>query len=246
MRIMAAALNRVRNPGEAAVKVARNLDVHAGSLVLAGIQLRMSPPRPARKQCAVHKVLVLTVKILGSGDTGRQDVGNKWRQSRYRSADGGLGDAERLGQLRLNAIGPQARQRHDHRLAQPGNGWPETQSFFRCLLVNQGAQVGDLLGVQPRSMIHVRRPVSSSSCVVTRFSYETGRRSSQHADISRFSCLNRPQYNKEVNRLRAVIERVISDFKNWAIMHTDYRRPLRTFGKTISAVIALHFYQLAE
>jgi len=54
------------------------------------------------------------------------------------------------------------------------------------------------------------------------------------------------QYNKEVNRLRAVIERVISDFKNWAIMHTDYRRPLRTFGKTISAVIALHFYQLAE
>src|SRR3954465_3953558 len=200
MRIMAAALNRVRNPGEAAVKVARNLDVHAGSLVLAGIQLRMSPPRPARKQCAVHKVLVLTVKILGSGDTGRQDVGNKWRQSRYRSADGGLGDAERLGQLRLNPIAPQVRQRHDHRLAQPENGWPETQSFFRCLLGNQGAQVGDLLGVQPRSMIHVRRPVSSSSCVVTRFSYETGRRSSQHADISRFSCLNRHHHTTGFSR----------------------------------------------
>jgi hypothetical protein len=29
-------------------------------------------------------------------------------------------------------------------------------------------------------------------------------------------------------------------------MHTDYRRPLGTFTETISAVVGLHFYQLAE
>ena len=28
-------------------------------------------------------------------------------------------------------------------------------------------------------------------------------------------------------------------------MHTDYRRPLETFTKTISTVIALHFYKLS-
>jgi hypothetical protein len=29
-------------------------------------------------------------------------------------------------------------------------------------------------------------------------------------------------------------------------MHTDYRRPIETFPETISAVIGLHFYRLAE
>lgn len=53
-------------------------------------------------------------------------------------------------------------------------------------------------------------------------------------------------YNKEVNKIRSVVERVIANFKNWEIMHTDYRRPLETFRQTISTVIALHFYQLAE
>jgi hypothetical protein len=38
---------------------------------------------------------------------------------------------------------------------------------------------------------------------------------------------------------------VISHFKNWTIMHTDYRRPLSTFATTISAVIGLHFYRMA-
>jgi hypothetical protein len=54
------------------------------------------------------------------------------------------------------------------------------------------------------------------------------------------------EHNRQVNKIRAVIERVIANFKNWEIMHTDYRRPLRTFAETISTVIALHFYQLAE
>ena len=49
------------------------------------------------------------------------------------------------------------------------------------------------------------------------------------------------EFNKQVNKIRAVVERVIADFKTWRIMHTDYRRPLATFATTISAVIGLHF-----
>jgi len=53
-------------------------------------------------------------------------------------------------------------------------------------------------------------------------------------------------YNTAVNKVRYVIEQVIANFKTWRVMHTDYRRPLSTFTTTISAVIALHFYLLAE
>ncbi len=53
------------------------------------------------------------------------------------------------------------------------------------------------------------------------------------------------EFNTQVNRIRWVIEQVISQFKNWRIMHTDYRRPIDTFATTISAVIGLHFYRMA-
>jgi DDE superfamily endonuclease len=53
------------------------------------------------------------------------------------------------------------------------------------------------------------------------------------------------EFNKQVNKIRAVIERVIADFKTWRIMHTDYRRPIETFPATISAVIGLHFWREA-
>ncbi len=53
------------------------------------------------------------------------------------------------------------------------------------------------------------------------------------------------EFNKQINKIRYVIERVIANFKTWRIMHTDYRRPLKTFAQTISTVIALHFYKLA-
>jgi hypothetical protein len=33
------------------------------------------------------------------------------------------------------------------------------------------------------------------------------------------------ELNAEVNKIRWMIEQVISHFKNWTIMHTDYRRP---------------------
>lgn len=38
---------------------------------------------------------------------------------------------------------------------------------------------------------------------------------------------------------------VISHLKNWAILRTDYRRRLKTFPETISAVIGLQFYKVA-
>ena len=44
---------------------------------------------------------------------------------------------------------------------------------------------------------------------------------------------------------RCIIEQVISHFKNWRIMNTDYRRPIDTFDTTISAVVGLHFYRMA-
>jgi len=53
------------------------------------------------------------------------------------------------------------------------------------------------------------------------------------------------EFNTRVNKIRWMIEQVISHFKNWRIMHTDYRRPIDTFTTTISAVIGLHFYRMA-
>ena len=53
------------------------------------------------------------------------------------------------------------------------------------------------------------------------------------------------EFNKQVNRIRYVIEQVIANFKTWRIMHTDYRRPIETFATTISAVIGLHFYKIS-
>jgi hypothetical protein len=53
------------------------------------------------------------------------------------------------------------------------------------------------------------------------------------------------EFNREVNKIRYVVEQVIANFKTWRIMHTDYRRPLATFPGTISAIVALHFYATA-
>src|SRR5215813_3797941 len=53
------------------------------------------------------------------------------------------------------------------------------------------------------------------------------------------------EFNTQINKIRYVIERAIANFKTWRIAHTDYRRPLKTFPETISAVIALHFFRMA-
>jgi hypothetical protein len=53
------------------------------------------------------------------------------------------------------------------------------------------------------------------------------------------------EFNTQIAKFRWIIEQVIASFKTWRIMHTDYRRPLRTFTEAISAVVALHFYVTA-
>jgi hypothetical protein len=52
--------------------------------------------------------------------------------------------------------------------------------------------------------------------------------------------------NNAINKVRWKIEQTIAHLKNWAALHTDYRRPVSTFAATISAVIGLHFYRAAE
>ena len=38
------------------------------------------------------------------------------------------------------------------------------------------------------------------------------------------------EFNTRVNKIRWIIEQVISHFKKWRIVHTDYRRPIGTFA----------------
>jgi len=52
------------------------------------------------------------------------------------------------------------------------------------------------------------------------------------------------EFNKQVNKIRYLIERAIANLKTWRILHVDYRRPLASFAETISAVIALEFYRI--
>lgn len=52
-------------------------------------------------------------------------------------------------------------------------------------------------------------------------------------------------FNKQINSIRATVERAIANLKTWRIFHTDYRRPFHTFADTITAVISLEFYRMA-
>ena len=54
------------------------------------------------------------------------------------------------------------------------------------------------------------------------------------------------QFNRDINAIRYMIERTIANIKTWRILHTDYRRPLASFPTTISAVVGLIFFTLAE
>lgn len=53
------------------------------------------------------------------------------------------------------------------------------------------------------------------------------------------------ELNTAVNKVRWVVERSIADLKTWRILHIDYRRPLDTFGETISTVLGIHFWIMA-
>jgi hypothetical protein len=51
------------------------------------------------------------------------------------------------------------------------------------------------------------------------------------------------EFNKEVNKIRWIVERTIANLKTWRILHIDYRRPHKTFATTISAVLGLVFFK---
>nr|WP_233573896.1 transposase family protein [Amycolatopsis panacis] len=51
--------------------------------------------------------------------------------------------------------------------------------------------------------------------------------------------------NAEISALRAAIERVVSHFKNWRILHTDYRRPYSTYRDAYDATRGLFFFSIA-
>jgi hypothetical protein len=53
------------------------------------------------------------------------------------------------------------------------------------------------------------------------------------------------EYNKQINTLRAPVERCIANLKTWRILHTDYRHPHHTHPETITAIIGLEFFKLS-
>ena len=50
--------------------------------------------------------------------------------------------------------------------------------------------------------------------------------------------------NKHLSGIRSAVERCIDHLKNWKILATGYRRPLRKFAICLAAVAALEFYRL--
>jgi hypothetical protein len=50
--------------------------------------------------------------------------------------------------------------------------------------------------------------------------------------------------NAEISALRAPIERMVAHFKNWKILHIDYRRPYRSYRDTYDAVRGLFFFSI--
>ena len=53
------------------------------------------------------------------------------------------------------------------------------------------------------------------------------------------------EYNAQVACLRALIECAAANLKVWRVLHTDYRRQLRTFYDTFRAVIGPYFLKEA-
>jgi DDE superfamily endonuclease/Helix-turn-helix of DDE superfamily endonuclease len=50
------------------------------------------------------------------------------------------------------------------------------------------------------------------------------------------------EFNSSVNRIRYVVERAIANIKTWRILHTDYRRPIKTFATSFRVIRALIFF----
>jgi DDE superfamily endonuclease len=56
--------------------------------------------------------------------------------------------------------------------------------------------------------------------------------------------LSDKDYNSQISSFRAPVERLVAHFKNWKMLHTDYRRPYRTYHETFGAARALFFFSI--
>ena len=56
---------------------------------------------------------------------------------------------------------------------------------------------------------------------------------------------NEKKFNNQVSSLRAPVERAIAHIKTWRILHTDYRRPLKTWLTSLRAATGLYFFKIA-
>jgi DDE superfamily endonuclease len=52
------------------------------------------------------------------------------------------------------------------------------------------------------------------------------------------------ELNAQVNKLRAPVERAIAHLKSWLILHTEYRKPLRTYVTSYRTAVGLYFFKL--
>lgn len=48
--------------------------------------------------------------------------------------------------------------------------------------------------------------------------------------------------NRQIIRLRSVVERVIAQVKTGTVLHSGFRRPLGSYGRVFSVVRALIFF----
>jgi len=52
------------------------------------------------------------------------------------------------------------------------------------------------------------------------------------------------EYNSQISSFRAPVERLVAHFKNWKMLHTDYRRPYSTYHAAFDATRALFFFSI--
>jgi DDE superfamily endonuclease len=52
------------------------------------------------------------------------------------------------------------------------------------------------------------------------------------------------EYNSQISSFRAPIERLVAHFKNWRMLHTDYRRPYSTYNDAYNATRGLFFFSI--
>ena len=154
VRVMSASVNRVGNPRESSAECARDLHVHAGRLVLAGVQLRMRGPRPARKEGAVHDVLRPPVKVVSRRNIFSQNPAEQWCYCGNRAAYRRLGNLVGLRQFFLDSIAAHVCQRDDHGLEQSEDWRPVINAEFRLGGMDHHAQVNDVVLGESRGMIH--------------------------------------------------------------------------------------------